>query len=595
MSPKATAAGTVPAGGGRPLRPPARFFAIACDYDGTLARDGRVDEPAREALRRAREAGRYLVLVTGRELDDLRGVFDELELFDWVVAENGGVLFHPESGQEVVAAGAPPDEFVAALKKRRVQPLSIGRVIVATRQPQETSVLEVVRDLGLERQVVFNKGAVMVLPSGTNKATGLALALRRLEVSRHDVAGIGDAENDHAFLDACELSAAVANALPAVRERVDVVMKRDNGGGVVDFIERLLRDDFRTAWGGLRRHLVNLGATPRGRQVTVPCYGSNLIFTGSPGGGKSTLAKVFLEGLVNHGYQFCVVDPEGDYEEFEAGVVLGDKTRPPSVAQVLELLRDPERNAVVNLLGMPLDDRPRFFTSLFAELMAMRSRAGRPHWLLLDEAHHLLPGDLGPGLLTLPEKLSNVVYVTIAPERMLPGALRVVDTVFSVGDEPELRMTAFAKAAGWPAPSARARKLAPGEAFVWRRRGRLQRFRVSETRFKHRRHLRKYAEGDLGPDLSFYFRGREGKLSLRAQNLAMFSQIAAGLDEDTWRYHLRRGDYRRWFRDVIKDEELVAEASALERRRLPGRASRQVLLDAINRRYATPGPAAVTS
>jgi HAD superfamily hydrolase (TIGR01484 family) len=561
-----------------------RFHALACDYDGTLALDGRVDEATVQALRNVRESGRRLLLVTGRLLDDLKSVFPEIELFDWVIAENGALLLRPETGEEVVVADPPPPELVATLRRRKVKPISTGRVIVATWQPHETTVLEAIRDLGLERQVIFNKGAVMVLPSGINKATGLALALDRMDLSAHNLAGIGDAENDHAFLSSCELSAAVSNALPTVKQAVDVVMKDDHGAGVVELIRRLLNGDLEAESRKVTRHLVSLGATGSGAQITVPCSGSNLLFTGTAGAGKSTLAKVFLQGLADQRYQFCVVDPEGDYEEFEEGVVLGDRTHAPSVTQVLEVLRDPDQNAVVNLLGMPLEDRPRFFGALFGELLALRARTGRPHWIVLDEAHHLLPRDAGAAAITLPKRLTNMVYVTISPGDMIAGALRIVDRVFGIGEAATKPMTEFARAVRKEPPSP-SRSLHPGEAFAWRPGARPRRFLVSETRFKHRRHRRKYAEGDLGPDLSFYFRGADGKLNLRAQNLVMFAQIASGLDADTWRFHLKRGDYSNWFRDVVKDEELVHEAEQLRRKRISPEESRKRLLDDVNLRY----------
>ena len=116
--------------------------------------------------------------------------------------------------------GSPPSEtFVAELARRGVNPLGVGTSIVATREPHETTVVEVIKELGLELQVIFNKGAVMVLPSGINKATGLAAALQSFDIPPENVIGVGDAENDHAFLELCGLSVAVANALPALKER----------------------------------------------------------------------------------------------------------------------------------------------------------------------------------------------------------------------------------------------------------------------------------------------------------------------------------------------------------------------------------------
>jgi HAD superfamily hydrolase (TIGR01484 family) len=220
-----------------------RYLVLATDYDGTLATHGRVDEATIEALHRLRESGRKLVMVTGRELDELHTVFPHIDLFERIVAENGALIYDPQTRQEKALASAPPAEFVAALKQRGVEPLSVGRVIVATCEPHEKTVLDVIRELGLELQVIFNKGSVMVLPSGVNKATGLAAALDELGFSPHNVVGVGDAENDHAFLESCECSVAVANALPALRNRVDLVTSRTHGAGVVELIDKLIAND----------------------------------------------------------------------------------------------------------------------------------------------------------------------------------------------------------------------------------------------------------------------------------------------------------------------------------------------------------------
>src|SRR6266545_6887183 len=150
-----------------------RYHALVTDYDGTLAHDGRVSEETVSALERLRASGRRLILVTGREVDDLGSVFDRLDLFDLVVAENGAVLFDPASREETLLCERPPERFVRTLRDRGVSPLSVGWAIVATREPNQTVVLEAIRDLGLELEIIFNKGAVMVLPSGVNKATGL--------------------------------------------------------------------------------------------------------------------------------------------------------------------------------------------------------------------------------------------------------------------------------------------------------------------------------------------------------------------------------------------------------------------------------------
>src|SRR5207245_493246 len=101
----------------------------------------------------------------------------------------------------------------------------------------------------------------------------------------------------------------------------------------------------------------------------------------------------------------------------------------------------------------------------------------------------------------------------------------------------------FAAALGRPAPVCPAGALAPGQALVWEWSAGEAPFRlhVTPSKTERRRHSRKYAEGELPPDRSFYFRGAEGKLKLRAQNLILFLQMADGIDDETWTYHLRQG------------------------------------------------------
>jgi hydroxymethylpyrimidine pyrophosphatase-like HAD family hydrolase len=220
-----------------------KWQALATDYDGTIATDGVVDEPTCRALIRLRSAKVRTFLVTGRELSDFRQMEGFLPVFDMVIAENGAVLYDPASGEIRALGPPPPEEFLAELTRRGVDPLGVGRSIVATHEPHEKSVLEVIKELGLELQVIFNKGAIMILPSGVNKASGLQAALEIFGLSPANVIGVGDAENDHAFLELCGLPVAVANALPALKENAALVTKHSAGAGVAELIDLALRGD----------------------------------------------------------------------------------------------------------------------------------------------------------------------------------------------------------------------------------------------------------------------------------------------------------------------------------------------------------------
>jgi len=234
-----------------------RCSALATDYDGTLATHGTVDESARAALLRFRASGRKVILVTGRRIADLSEVYAHLDDFDVIVGENGALLYWPRDRREESLAEPPPAEFVEFLVKADVRPIERGRVIVATIEPHRHVVLEAIRSFGLELQVIFNKGSVMILPSGINKATGLKRALKELGIRPEAVAGVGDAENDHALLDFCGLSAAVANALPALKERAAVVLSGAHGEGVGELIDLILGHESDGMEGGNPSSILN--------------------------------------------------------------------------------------------------------------------------------------------------------------------------------------------------------------------------------------------------------------------------------------------------------------------------------------------------
>src|SRR5262249_33127649 len=158
-------------------------------------------------------------------------------------------------------------------------------------------------------------------------------------------------------------------------------------------------------------------------------YGLNVLIAGPSGSGKSTIATGVLERLAERRYQFCIIDPEGDYEGLEGTVALGSSQRGPTVDEALQLLTTSAENAVVNLVGLPLADRPPFFLSLLPRLQEMRARTGRPHWLVVDEAHHLLPASWEPGPEVFPRDLKRTLFITVHPDQIAPGVLAWVDTV----------------------------------------------------------------------------------------------------------------------------------------------------------------------
>jgi hypothetical protein len=294
---------------------------------------------------------------------------------------------------------------------------------------------------------------------------------------------------------------------------------------------------------------------------------------------------------MGHGYSFVVIDPEGDYEGLPGAVTLGTSERPPSMEEAMQLFERRE-NVALNLIGLQLADRPSFFLKLLPELLALRNRTGQPHLVVIDEAHHLLPAASQAAEQAWPERQDGVVLITVHPDKVTPRAMKGADAVIVIGKEPAGTLGRLTQCTGQAFDVQAAEPdLEPGEALVWAR-GEApvpQRLKLVPSRTEHRRHVRKYAEGELPPDRCFYFRGAEDQLNLRAQNLILFLQIADGVDDATWLHHLKRGDYSRWFAEGIKNDELAAEARRVEAMsELSPQQSRALIREAIERVYTLP-------
>ncbi len=245
-------------------------------------------------------------------------------------------------------------------------------------------------------------------------------------------------------------------------------------------------------------------------------------------------------------------------------MTLGDARAAPSVSEVLELLSRPRQNVNVSLVGVPLEDRPAYFESLLPRLLELRARTGRPHWIVVDETHHVAPASRQASGLSLPDGSRGLLYITVHPGHVLPALLTEVEGAVTFGKLAPDALGELAGILGDKAPRPLPATPEPGHAVVWFRGKPPIAITCRVPKAERRRHVRKYAAGQLGPDKSFYFKGPEDRLNLRAYNLELFVQMAEGVDEDTWMHHLRQRDYSRWFQEAIKDPELAKEAAAVE-------------------------------
>jgi len=572
-----------------------KLAALALDYDGTIAVDGILDRAVRDAIAAARQQGLVVVLVTGRRLTDLRRVVGDLTCFDVVVAENGAVLEFPASGRHVVLGHPPNAAFISELRRRGVD-LVVGETVVETDAGFACTALEVLRQLEQPLILAFNRGRLMVLPHAVAKSTGLRQALLALRISIHNAVGIGDAENDHDLLDACEVGVAVAWGSPALRAVADEVIDGSGPAAVAAYIRRIMGQPRLSAAQMGRRRLL-LGHQHDGQPVSLAVRGRTVLIAGEPGTGKSWLAGLLCEQLILQGYCVCIVDPEGDYRSLESlpsVITLGGDDPPPSPRELVKAFRHPDVSVIVDLSKLPHRKKVEYLDVLLPLLITLRRRSGFPHKILLDEAHYYLAGSDSARLID--SELAGYILVTYRISGIAPSIRAADDAVVIVTRETDAHEADTLMDMCRPRPADIDRRifrdLSTNEAALIpgaeESQGRIRRFQLAPRLTAHVRHQTKYLDMPVLDTQAFIFTDN-GRTGPRARTLKEFMGLLVTLQPERIRAHLLRHDFSRWLADVFRDHPLAAHVRELE-----GRASvedvRDVTADiaqSIRARYET--------
>jgi hydroxymethylpyrimidine pyrophosphatase-like HAD family hydrolase len=548
-----------------------KLAALAIDYDGTVAVEGVFDGEVRRAIADARRRGIAVLLVTGRRLADLLKVVGDLSCFDVVVAENGAVLEFPSTGRHVVLGHPPSHLFIQELQRRGV-PLVVGESVVETDAGSAALALDVLRQLEQPLILAFNRGRLMVLPQAIGKSTGLRHALSALRLSIHNAIGIGDAENDHDLLDACEVGAAVAWGSRALRAVADEIIAGTGPPAVAGYIRRVVAQPrLRAAQMGRRRLL--LGHEHDGQPVSLAVRGRTILVTGEPGTGKSWLAGLLCEQLILQGYCVCILDPEGDYRSLEMlpGVItLGGDDPPPSARELVKALRHPDVSLIVDLSKVSHRRKIEYLSTLLPLLIAWRRRTGLPHKILLDEAHYYLGGSDGGRLIDL--QLAGYILVTYRVSALSSSIQTCADNVVMVTRETDAREASTLLRMCHPSAAGVATTvfgdLATNEAALLpgaeESGGAMRRFRLAPRLTSHVRHQTKYLDMPVMDHHAFVF--ADGGRSDRVRTLKEFVGIIAALSEDRLRPYLERHDFSNWLGDVFRDNSLAIHIRQLEQR-----------------------------
>lgn len=545
-----------------------RFTVLALDYDGTIARDGVLDPSVREAIAEVRARGITVAIVTGRILDELREAAGDLRFVDAVVAENGAVITFPESGY-ADALAVPVSPALPAELRRRDVPIAVGQCVIEADATFAPVFLKVIHRLELPYVLVFNRGRLMALPSGVNKASGLREALRTLRLSVHNAMAIGDAENDHDMLEACELGVAVEWGSQALKARADHVLPGTGPESVAAFIRQAAANRRLAPQHVGRRRLV-LGEGARGETVALAVRSRNLLIAGDPKSGKSWVAGLLCEQLIHHRYSVCVIDPEGDYSGLEtlAGVVrVGGTAEGPTSHDLRAALRYPDVNVVIDLSQMPHVEKWSYVRSLLAGVNAIRRRHGVPHRIVIDEAHYLLHDP--EALAQLDLDLAGYTLVTYQPSRLHADLMRAISAIVvtRLSDGRELEALApwcGAFADCIPLLS----KLQIGQAVLLpateEARGEIAKVQLAARLTPHVRHREKYIDVPVPAVRAFVFARGGDAAGISARTLREFIDIVVSHPVAAFAGHLRGGDFSRWIGDVFGDATLAARIREIE-------------------------------
>ena len=549
--------------------------ALACDYDGTIASNDRIGAEALAALRAARAAGLRLILVTGRTFFELLRVCETIDLFDAVVAENGGVLYFPARGVLRDHAPPPPPRLLAELDARGI-PFQVGRVIVGTWRAEEARVRDTLRTLGMRMAIAYNRAAVMLLPPGISKGDGVRQAVRALGLAHHDVLALGDAENDLDLFAACGWTGCPVNAVPELKDRADFIFPGENGSGVARAIAGPILGNLLPVARSPRHRLAIGWVAETAEPVEIPERGVNVLIQGDPLSGKSWLAGVLIERLLGRRYAVCVVDPEGDYQVLAPvpGVSWFETRSLQTWDHALERFdHDPAACVVLDLSTLEQERKAALIAAGFGLIRERRRRAGPPHWLVLDEAHYWLGKDGVPdGALGVEDK--GLCLVTYCASRLRPSVLAAVDVFLLARTAAAAQLDCLREVlARVPADTADLAAVLPGlpmgEFLLLRTEPagpRTRTFTAAPRMTSHVRHLGKSADGRLPEARRFFFRAPDGRLVATAGSLGEFFQGVGIVGDDVLAFHAARGDFSRWLLEVFADRELGRYLAKLEGR-----------------------------
>src|SRR5262249_12020428 len=212
-------------------------------------------------------------------------------------------------------------------------------------------------------------------------------------------------------------------SVPAVAAAADDRLRQPGAAGVADWVRRLLER------GGTmptpRRLAIALGTADDGTPAVLSADGQNVLVSGDPRSGKSWVAGLAAECLLEAGYRVCLFDPESDHLAVghrPGAIVLGREISLPAADDVAPVLVDAGVSIVLDLTSIRQAEKPEYVARALRSVGAERARSGLPHWIVVDEAHYFF-GAGAPSCADTVVEMGDLVLVTYRPSLIAPHLL----------------------------------------------------------------------------------------------------------------------------------------------------------------------------
>ena len=541
---------------------------IALDYDGTIAEDGVLHPEVREAIAEARQAGLFVVIVTGRILRELRRVAGDLSFVDGVVAENGAVILLANGHRRLL--GPPPfPVFLSELSERGIE-FVVGRCLIDLDAEHSQSVLSIIREKNLPLMISFNRNRMMVLPHSISKATGLSAILDILGTSVHNTLGIGDAENDFELLKGCEYGVTVEWAPEFLKNEADFVLPGKDLAAVARYIRHAAAEN-RIPTGVTRHRKLVLESKKGEPSFEITIRGRNILIAGGTKSGKSWIAGLFCEQLILQRYTMIIIDPEGDYSSLAPlpnTLMLGGGRQLPTIEDLVSVFQQ-GLSIILNLSHLDHQDKVSYVCELLPVAAKYRRIWGYPHSILLDECHYFLRGSECETILD-PE-LGSYTLVTYHPSELPRTVLQSFEAVIAtrIADKEEVdAIRSISKSEGADNWYELLRNLVIGEAVLLpptlEAMDSPRQFSIVPRLTLHVRHRTKYFDRRMSAEQAFVYTDNGRPTGRSAATLSELAGSATQEKEQVIYDHLRRHDFSQWIANAFDDIILADEVRKIE-------------------------------